>query len=56
MNNIRYFVTKYLKQTFQKKLHEIRSFKFGPGMKYSLNTVQLNQYFGSKIVILHVNN
>ena len=48
MNNILYFASKYLKQTFEKKPYEIGSIKYGLVMKNLLNMVQHVLYFPSK--------
>ena len=45
MNNILYFASKYLKRTFEKKSIEIQFIRYGPGIKYLLNTAQDVQYF-----------
>ena len=47
MGNILYSSSKYLKRTITKMSHEIGSIKYGPGMKYLLNTVQQVQHFAS---------
>ena len=40
MNNILYFVSRYVKRTYEKKPHEIRSVKYGPSITYLLDTFQ----------------
>ena len=47
MSNILYFVSKYLKRTFEKMSHDVGLIKYGSGIKYFSNTVQHVQCFAS---------